>query len=40
MLRATQFHAMPVERSNLEAAAEDYARLPSIKEIGKRLCGK
>ncbi len=27
MLRATQFHAMPVERNNLEAGAEDYARL-------------
>jgi 6-phosphogluconolactonase len=29
MLRAGQFHAMPVERSNLEAGAEDYARLLS-----------
>src|SRR5450759_3212903 len=29
MLRAAQFHAMPVERSNLEAGAEDYARLLS-----------
>jgi 6-phosphogluconolactonase len=29
MLRATQFHPMPVERSNLEAGAEDYARLLS-----------
>ena len=29
MLRTTQFHAMPVERSNLEAGAEDYARLLS-----------
>jgi 6-phosphogluconolactonase len=27
MLHAAQFHAMPVERSNLEAGAEDYARL-------------
>ena len=27
MLRAAQFHAMPVERSNLAAGAEDYARL-------------
>ncbi len=27
MLRAAQFHAMPVERSNLEAGAEEYARL-------------
>src|SRR5258708_7886357 len=29
MLRAEQFHAMPVERSNLGAGAEDYARLLS-----------
>jgi 6-phosphogluconolactonase len=29
MLDAAQFHAMPVERSNLEAGAEDYARLLS-----------
>jgi 6-phosphogluconolactonase len=29
MLRPTQFHAMPVERSNLDAGAEDYARLLS-----------
>jgi 6-phosphogluconolactonase len=27
MLQAAQFHAMPVERGNLEAGAEDYARL-------------
>jgi 6-phosphogluconolactonase len=27
MLHAAQFHAMPVERSNLGAAAEDYAHL-------------
>ncbi len=29
MLRAAQFHAMPVERSNLEAGADEYARLLS-----------
>ncbi len=29
MLRAAQFHAMPVERSDLESGAEDYARLLS-----------
>ena len=29
MLRAAQFHAMPVERSDLEAGAEEYARLLS-----------
>jgi 6-phosphogluconolactonase len=27
MLHSTQFHAMPVERRNLEAGAEEYARL-------------
>lgn len=27
MLNATQFHAMSVERGNLEAGAEEYARL-------------
>ncbi len=27
MLRAAQFHAMPVERGDLESGAEDYARL-------------
>jgi len=32
MLRATQFHAMPVERGNLEAGAEEYARL--LREHG------
>jgi 6-phosphogluconolactonase len=29
MLNARQFHAMPVERGNLEAGAEEYARLLS-----------
>jgi len=29
MLHAAQFHAMPVERSNLGAGAEEYARLLS-----------
>ena len=29
MLSAAQFHAMPVERGNLEAGAEEYARLLS-----------
>jgi 6-phosphogluconolactonase len=32
MLRAAQFHAMPVERSNLGAGAEDYAQL--LREHG------
>src|SRR5258708_25682754 len=32
MLRAAQFHAMPVERSNLGAGAEDYALL--LREHG------